>query len=145
MKAKLLAVGLGFIGVLIACYLNWPEWFGFCELRPDGEGGHFCRAPYQRDVGMPLLPLSITFLAFSVLAITLTHKTFKRWVIFSVVYGLIVWALLAFIPEVGGGFGGMSFTLIDVEGFAKLYASLFGILSLAIFLIPDFWSRRKRS
>lgn len=143
MRMKLIAIALGVLGVLLACYLIWPEWFGFCETRDRGDGVMVCDSPFWYPQGVTLLPLALTFLPISLIALALSRKTFKRWAIFSVIYGLVVWGLLAFIPEVGGGFAGMSFTLIDIEGFAKLYAGLFAILSLALFFIPDLLSRRK--
>lgn len=136
MKVKMLVVLIGIIGVVTACYLIVPEWFKICDTHNRGDGVMVCESPHQRTIGDPLLPLSLTFLAFSLFTLSLSRKVYKRWAIFSLIYGLVVWALLAFIPEIGGGLGGISFTILDVEGFAKLYAGLYAIISLAFFIIP---------
>lgn len=141
---RLIVVAVGVLGILMACYLIGPEWFGFCDTYDRGDGVLVCDSPHQRNIGDPLLYISISFLLCSVFALYLSSKVFRKWLAFSFVYGFIVLVLLTTYRDTGGGMGVISFKFFDIEGFAKLYAGIFAILSLATFFIPDLLSRHKK-
>lgn len=137
MKLKLIPPAIALLGLGVASYLIWPERFGFCELQNGGEGRTFCSSPYEHTIGTPLEVMAITLLATSVFALLFTRKTFKRWAIFSAIYGVIITILLIAIPEVGYGLGGGGLTLFSRMTFVALYATLYVLISIFVFGIMD--------
>ncbi|MBY0110976.1 hypothetical protein K2Y00_03185 [Patescibacteria group bacterium] len=145
MKLKVIPIIIASISTLFAVYSIWPEWFGFCQTHDRGDGVTVCASPLWYPYAAALLSLSATLLTFSILAFFSSPKTYRRWIVFSVVYGVIVSILMITIPELGYGMGGFGFTLLDTRGFAVLYSALYGLLALALLGASELIERSERN
>ncbi len=143
MKAKHISILIGALATLIAIYLIWPEWFGFCESRMTSSGP-VCRSPLGYPYGVSLLPMAGVFLGASIVMLVATRKTFSRWIKFSIGYAVVITGLLFAVPNIGYGMGGFGFTILDTQGLAILYATLYALISLILLAVSEFLERRKR-
>lgn len=144
MKIKFLILFIALGLLLIAMYLIWPEWFGVCDEIQTQTRGVICRSPYEVKFGDPLLPLAISLFILSSVAIFTNIKTYQRWLLFTVGYAVFVSVMLVWMPNIGAGAGGFGLTYLNTAGLAKLYAWLYGIISLLVLGISEYNERRKR-
>ncbi len=144
MKAKLLILVIALGLLLTGAYLIWPEWFGLCETHVRSDGVEVCSSPYSTDYGFPLLYLATSFSILSLMAIFTSTRTYQRWLLFTAGYAVFVAVMLVWMPSIGAGAGGFGLTYVSAAGLAKIYAWLYGIISLLVLRISEYNERRKR-
>lgn len=143
MKSKSLLVTFSILAVAVAVFLNQPQWFGIC-FEYTNAGGTFCSAPFRYSWGVILFPLTISFLVATAVSLSVSSETFSRWVKFSIGYAIVIAILLYTIPSIGAGAGGFGLTYIDTQGFAVIYAVLYGLTSLILFGVSEILLRKTK-
>lgn len=145
MKIKAIPLAVGVVGVLVAVYLIWPEWFGFCQTYNRGDGVLVCSSPYSFDVGFPLLPLAVSLVATSLIAFVVTKATFRRWMKFTLWYVVIGGAAYMFFLFVGVpiGFGGL-FIEMPARAISYFFGALYALITIPLFVTSEFKERRNK-
>ena len=144
MKKRLITVGLALLALLTASFLLWPAKFGVC-IPYTNSGGSFCSSPLGYPYGVGLLPFSLAFLVLSVLALPTHARTYKRWVVFSIVYFVLAFLLIALLENSSVGMGGFGFSFGDTSTWAPVFSVLYAGISILLLGLSELIVWMKRS
>lgn len=143
MKLKLLLPGIALVGTVGAVYMIWPELFGFCEAR-NAFSGPICLSPLAYPYGVTLLPFAVALLCISIVSILVTRITYRRWVWFTLWYGIVTLLLMFLAGASELDIGALTIPLFDLEKVAWLLAGIYAVISLILLGISEFLVRRRR-
>lgn len=143
MKLRIPLVLVGVVATVLAIYLVWPEWFGFCPKVQTQTQGLICESPYEVEVGDQLLPISLGFLLAAVAAFFAPAKIYRRWLWFTLWYGIVATLLMLIVPKLGIGIGGYGFALIELHMLAQLLSWIYAISSALLIVGMSLLGREK--
>lgn len=138
-KRTLILSGLLLLG---AALLRWPDFFGICAEVGTMDGGFDCYLNVSTNIeaGIPAFAFAEIILVAGVLWFFSSEATRRRWNKFGLIFIIISAPLLLLVHPYLRGLLGSEPIRSEVAVFLSL---VFGVVSVILILISEFFARRK--
>ena len=136
-KRTLILSGILLLG---AALLRWPDFFGICKEVGTIDGGFDCYLNIPPiEVGIPAFAFAEIILVAGILWF-LSESTRRRWNRFALIFLIISTALMLLVSPDLRGLLGSEPIRSEVAAWLSL---IFGVISIPLILISEFFARRK--